>query len=212
MGQNIFEGKFELLKRATFHASNPTPLTGIASKAAATSLEVTEGLMSIYNSATANQGSIIIPKRLKLTATTANTSATALNLIGYLDSIERHSSGGSSITPVSLYKTSSSETLAASRAEIDFGLLTFAAASDATLVFNQQISEAVLAAEETLEILFVDPTQDAVIPGLANNQIVVMAPVIGPGATLTIHDVAPSASADAEFEFEFDYVEYGLNR
>lgn len=203
--------KQELIKRASFHASNPTPLTGIASLATATAFSATAGLMSIHNSATTTQGTVIIPKRLVLRATTANTNATAMNLIGKLDSIERHSSGGSSITPVNLYKTSDSTyTDKVTRAEVDFGLLTFTAESDADLVFNRQISEAVLAAEEILEVIFVDPLDAPLLPSLANNQIAVSAVNIGPGCTLTIHDVAPSASADAEFEFEFDYIEYAL--
>lgn len=212
-GRNYLE-RYEIMKRATFHASNPTPLTGIASADAPTAFSATAGLMSVYNGAsiTNNQRSVVIPKRLKLLATAANTSATALHLIGYLDSIERHSSGGPSITPVNLFKTSdSSYTDVATRAKVDFGELTFAAASDAKLVFHIQISEAVLAAEEQLEVLFVDSLDDAVLPSLANNQMIVQAPVIGPGCTLTIHEVAPSQAADPAFEFEFDYVEYGLD-
>lgn len=207
-----FRESYELLKRATFYANNPTPGTGIASKAANSSFSATAGILSIYNGATTSQGSVIIPRRLTLKANAANTNATDYQLIGRLDSINRYSSGGSALTPVNAYKTSDSGyTDKATRATIYFGDLTLAAESDADQHWALQISEAVLADEEILEVLFTLP-EEGVIRSVLNNQIVVGAPCIGPGCTFTIHDVAAASdTADAEFEVHLEYFEYRLD-
>lgn len=209
--QSLILQSYEVLKRTCFSAQNATPGTGIDSTAAPTSFSATVGLMSIYNSATTTEGSVIIPQRLRLLATQANTSATQYRLIGYLDSINRYSSGGTQLTTVNKFKTSdSSYTDPVSKATVYFGALTLAAASDADLHFNELASEAVLAAEQCLNVVFYSPLLGQEMPNQASEQVVVMAPVIGPGCTLTIHEVTPSASDDPKFEVILEYVELFL--
>jgi hypothetical protein len=204
MSNSPFLEKVELLRRASFRATGEA----IATKDAPTAFSATAGMLSIHNAATAATN-VIIPRHIVLKATTANTSATDFKIHGYLDDINRYSSGGSELSEVNSYHTSDSNyTDVASVATTYFGDLTLAAANDAKRLFKRQLSEDVLAAEEQLEIFFYFPDEFMALQNLANNQVAIPAFGIGYGCTFTMHEEAESQSADPAFDVELHYIDY----
>lgn len=204
MSNSSFFEKVELIKRTSFRATGEA----IATKDAPTAFSATAGMLSIHNSAS-SATNILIPRHIVLKATTANTSATDFKIHGYLDDIDRYSSGGSELTAVNSYHTSnSSYTDVATTGEIYFGDLTLASANDAKRLFKRQLSEAVLAAEEQLEIFFYFPDEGPALQNLANNQVAIPAFGIGYGCTFTMHEEAESQAADAAFDVELHYIDY----
>jgi hypothetical protein len=201
----------EGLSESVFYATNATPGTGIASKDAPTSFSATAGILNIYNSASTSAGDnqYVIPVYIRLTATTANTSATNFRLVGSLDVIDRYSSGGTALTGAST--SADTRTGYASRtpkATIYAGELTLAAASSAKRVFNTYVSQAVLTADESLEIWFGEAPS-----GSLGDNVKVVPPVwIGRGCSLAIHEIAASQAADPAFEYEVCWIEAGHPR
>ncbi len=203
----------DAMKKSFFTASNPTPLTGIATKAAPTSLSATAGLCNIFNTAdaNANPGSNIwvIPIRMIIRAVGINTGSTSLHLIGYLDVIDRYDSGGTTLTNVSQeIDTASGWSALTPKARIEFGDLTFESASAAKKVMHVQIAGTILAADDTLELWFgegVGAGLTAVSPFIAFTPRV----RIGRLCNLSIHEVSPSQSADSVFEVMIEWAEVG---
>ncbi len=199
--------------RSTFMATNPTPGTGIASLATATSRSETVALLHVFNNADATDGTepyVIHPIRLRLMATTANTSGASFRLSLYTDIINRYSSGGTTITPVETIASGEANWAAPStKAVINFGLLTLVAASDENLVESQLVQKTVLADMDIIDVYFGDMPGTGGLDGthLEGNGFLFPAIHIRPGASFHIADIAPSATDDAEFEFEFWYAE-----
>ena len=201
----------DFIKRVVYRASNATPGTGIVSKSAATTYSATAGLCTIYNSASRTSGDchIIVPRRIRITATTANTDATNFRLVGNIDNIDRYSSGGTALTENASYvDTTTNFAYRTPKATVTFGELTLAAESNAKRVFNTYMSEAVLTADESLELVF----NNEIASSSITNIKVVSEVAIGPGCSLTIHEVAAAQSADAAFEVEIEWEEYGHPR
>lgn len=206
----------ERLRESIYVAHNATPGTGIVSKDAPTSYSATSALMTIYNSATVAAGNNhwIIPMWLRLTATTANTNATNLRLIGNIDDKDRYSSGGTALTTALSSLTSTSVDTRDNyaqrtpKATIWFGDLTTNAVGTINgRVFSTMVSQAVLTADETVEIHFGENH------GSQADNIKVVPPVwIGRGSSLVIHEMAAAQSADPAFEVEFCYIEHGHPR
>lgn len=200
------------LARATFIATNPTPGTGIDSDADATSRSATAGLMNIYNakSTSAGQGNVIMPVYLLLRATQANSSATDFRIDGYLDNTDRHSSGGSSITPVPLvHSGEDSWSAPTTNANIDFGELTLSAANDEKLAFSEVVMGTIFAANDVVLLSFGDGPFGALDGTHLEGNALLVPPVwIRPGGNLSLHGYGDSQSDDPAFEFALLYVEY----
>ena len=198
------------LSQSFFSAGNPTPGTGIASTDAPTSFSATVGLINIYNAADPANGEHhrVIPIGICLRALAVNTGATSFVLIGYEDNINRYSSGGTALTENNLYMTSQTGwTTRTAKAAVHFGVLTLAAASASVKkVFNQQISDVIYAADDTVMIWFGEGATGE--NGNRNN--IVLPPIyLGPGGNLSIHELAASQSADPGFEVDIWWAETG---
>jgi len=201
------------LSESVFFASNATPLTGIASDTVATAYADTEALMTIFNSGSATSNpadnQYVIPVFLRLTATSANTSASNFRLVGELSGSNRYTSGGTTLTSNSTsIDTRSSYASRTPKATINFGDIVATADTTPQRVFNTTVSEAVLAVDETIEIWFGDAPNSS----SANNVKVVPPVWIGRGSSLVIHGFGASQSGDAVFEVEFCYIESGHPR
>ena len=199
--------------RSTFMATNPTPGTGIASKNAPTARSATSGLLHVFNNANATDGSepyVIHPIRLRLTATTENTSGAAFRLSLYTDIIDRYSPGGTTITPVETIASGEAGWAApTTKAVINFGDLTLAAASDENLVESQLVQQTILADMDIIDVFFGDMPGTGTYEGthMEGNSFLFPAIHIRPGASFHIAEIATSQSADPAFEFEFWYAE-----
>lgn len=204
-------GNLEALRRSTFLATNPTPGTGIVMEAASTSRSATAAFMNVYNAATTAQGNYIIPVRLRLVATQANSSASDWRIDVYTDSANRWSSGGSAITEVPLEDSTVTDfTEASSKATIHFGNLTLSAATDENLVGTQTVMKTIFAADDVVDIWFGDAPGSVGPQSTTHLEVVsaVFPPVwIGPGANLSFHGYGASQTDDPAFEFEFLYLE-----
>ena len=203
----------EALSRSSFVATNPTPGTGIASLAGSTSRSATVAMMNIFNGANTDgtESYVIRPVWLKLTAGTANSSATDATLDFYMDSANRWASGGSAITEVALIDSAEPDFEdPTSKAIIHFGLLTLAAATDETLVASKRIATAVMALDDVFEVYWAGGgggggRDGTVMRGPGSFEV---PPIwIRPGANLSIHQYGTAQAADPEFEFEFFYIE-----
>ena len=201
------------LSRSAFVATNPTPGTGIASKAAAQSRSATAGLLQVFNSANTNgtEPYVVIPVWLKLIATQANTNATDFTLDFYTDTIDRYASGGTVITEVELINSGVPDfTKPTSKATIQFGELTLNAASDENLVASRRLATAIMADDDSYEIYWGGGPDGGGRDGtvMRGPGPVVVPPMwIHPGASLTVHEYGASMTNDPAFEFEFFYVE-----
>src|SRR3990167_3893966 len=208
-----FGGKNGLAySESDFVARNATVGTGITTADTVNTFSSSAAMMTIFNSGTVSSGNnqIIVPVYLKLTAKTANTTASDFRIVGVLDKIDRYSSGGTALTSVSTaIDTRSGYTARTPKATIYFGELTLAATSAAKRIFTAQMSEAVLVKRESMEIWFGGAPAGA--SGITNVRSV--PPIwIGRGCTLSLHELANAQTADAEFEVEFCYMEVGHPR
>ncbi len=199
-----------------FVATNPTVLTGIATttsvvddgNSGATSAQ-TRPVMIIQNGyAAGTNAPNVYPLSLKLLCTAAPTSATFWQMSMRLDSIQRYTSGGSTIVP----QNPNSAVGGNSRALIYFGAITAAAASaGARLVANAMVSPTIPLVKDTMVIEFGNSNADVSYMNTAsvNSTRVINVPpiVIAPGYSLVIGMFGTSNAGAPSFEFEFDYVE-----
>lgn len=201
------------LSRSTFVATNPTPGTGIISTANATARSATVGLMNIFNGANTDgtEPYVVVPVWLKLMATQANTSATDFTVDFYMDSIDRYSTGGTTITEVALIDSGEPDfTDPTSKASIHFGILTLNAASDEALVSSKRLATAIMAADDAYELYWGSGPEGGGRDGtvLRGPGPFVLPPMwIRSGANLSLHGYGTSMTDDPAFEFEFLYVE-----
>ncbi len=203
-------GPQEYFRDSVFVATNPTPGTGIASKADATSRSATTGLMNIFNGAKTDgtEPYTIMPVMLRLTAKAANTSAADFRLSLYLDNINRYSSGGSAITEVSpRISAVSGFTAPTSKATIHFGALTLNAAGSEVLIDSPNVAEDVMVIDDVSTIWWGVGPQGVGTGSMESADVVVPPMWIEPGGNLSIHEFAGSMTADPEFEFTFVYIE-----
>lgn len=193
-------------RKGVFRAN--TAAGGIASLDGATSFDAEKGLINIFNSATVNSEAVwIVPIYIRLTCQELNDNATNFTLAGYLDNIDRYSSGGTALTPkASSLSAETNYTNNTSKATVYAGSNVLAAASSSVLQqFDVTMSQAALAVDESLTLLFDgQPKQN-----LGDNVMSVAPVFIGPGGNLSIHEVAAGQTADPKFEMEICWVESG---
>jgi hypothetical protein len=96
------KGRVQLADEGSyFVATNPTPGTGLASIAAADGVDDEEALLYVRNENSAGSGKRVYLDYLRVQTTVAGASGTNLRWVAQIDSgNDRHSSGGSTLTPV----------------------------------------------------------------------------------------------------------------
>jgi len=208
----------EQYKRVFYVANNPTFRTGIDINADPTALAATEGMFSVYNSASRTSGSnkntLIVPIYLKLVVKTAAGSGTDFSMRIANDTQDRYSSGGTTLTGNETYAdTLSGFSRRTSKATINFGDLTLAAASS-----EKQIGQVTWHSATTSGIAgnqfyltwgnFQQNMGLVAAAAIQMNTQCVMPTVIGPGCTMIIQPFETSAATtEANFEVEFGYAE-----
>lgn len=186
-----------------FVATNPTPGTGIAGKAAPTTLADTAALMHLRNTDAAG-GKRIELDFLLLRPTAAGTNGTHFNLTQKIDKgANRYTSGGTAITPKNPNMASSTPSLAS----LAVGDLTIAAAStDVRIIHHEQVRSVIKVIGDKYLLLFGNsspPATGMVMEGTAQAFVPVpCAPVVlGTGDQWLLHEWAASQSVAASYEF-----------
>lgn len=200
------------LSRSYFRAQNPTAGTGIASLDAATSVSTTSGILSVYNAATAAQGNVIQPVRLRLRATAVNTTASDGRIAIYTDTIDRYTSGGTAITETACINSGEGSAFVAptSKATIRFGALTTPAATAEVKIVDRLVISTILAAGDVIDCFFGGAAEMFGDTGTGHPDTIahLFPPVwIRPLSSMVVWWYGTAQAADPAFEFEFDYLE-----
>lgn len=203
--QPLTGSKFSALaaEGSYFVATNPTPGTGIAGVAAASSFDDTQTLLHIRNTDTTKNLHL---DYLRLTVTAAGTNGTtALYAMKTDRGVTRRTSGGTAITPVNPNAGDSSTASVA----MYFGpIVTAAATSDARLISNGNLRVGVIkVVGDTYLWNFGGSTQVVgamAQAGTAVAQVVVnVAPVVlGPNDQFFLHEWAASQTVGSSYLFE----------
>ncbi len=190
-----------------FYASNPTLATGLAGHAAPVVADTdTKALLHLYNGGQRN----IVVDFLQLEVTAAGTAGTLHYTTVYIDNkgSSAHTSGGTSIVPVSTHSGAPAST----GAVIVFGAAVTAMTSSKK-VGQQIVREVIPVAGDTVLMKFGAPN-DGLGSALAtsgtgtNHRVQYFPPVvIGPGGNLNISQIRPSQTAAASYQFQFGYWE-----
>ena len=149
MVQSLTGGKLHGLAQegSYFVATNPTVATGIAGIAAADGYNAAETLFLLYNQATASEGIEVCLDFLELQCTVVDTAGTDIRFDHHIDTGDRYTSGGSSITPVSPNMNSS----ASAKGRLKFGaLVSSAASSSVRYLGGRQLSSTDLVANDLM--------------------------------------------------------------
>jgi hypothetical protein len=127
---NIYaSGNYDVYKNKMFVARSAVG-TDIATNADPTAYAATEGMMTVYNSATAaaKPNTVIIPAFLRLVPSVVTASGTTFDVKFSLDAKDRYTSGGTTLTG-SPTLISTTKTALVSKATINFGDIVMPAAS-----------------------------------------------------------------------------------
>lgn len=209
--QSLFGAKMHPVadEGSVFIATNPTPGTGIAGKAAPNTLADTAALMHLRNS-DATSGKNLYLLWLLLRPTAAGTNGTNFNLSQKIDKgANRYTSGGSAITPVNPNMGSTRSPLGV----LKVGDLTIAAASsDARLVAHDQVRSVIKVIGDKYLLTFGDsvpPSLGMIMEGTAQAFIPVACPpvVLSPGDQWLLHEWAASQTVAASYEFVMCWAE-----
>lgn len=200
---------------AYFTAVNPTPGTGII-HALTTSWSATAALFCLRNTDSAGGKRLYLDYVKLLTISTAPTGTTSVRLAVTIDSTNRYSSGGTSITP----KSVNMDVAPASIAALNFGAVVAAAASanvrDIAREAQPPRAAPALVSGDTFFYNFGQVTSESVgaigsaTPATAPSCFTAALPpvVIGPGHSLLFHHYYPGAATTAPtFEFEIAWWE-----
>lgn len=202
--------KGNALRKSIFTFNNPTVGTGIALNADPTAIAETEAslIVDIPSSSTA---SITFIKEIKLTCTATGTAATKATLAFYKDSINRYSSGGTTLTGVSTSASSNSSSVGVAQSKVYFGDLTALSESSAgeELIFSQLIKTDTTAAPCFViddEFVFRTNTEakgdnnfyDSA--GVCANLFSMPMIYLHPGSSLLVKALFPNQSAASSFE------------
>lgn len=195
-----------------FHASNPTPGTGIAGIAAADGYDAAEALWSLYNSATDAEGVRIYPDFIEIVNTVVDTNGTTIRVDVHMDNITRWSSGGSALTAVNTNMDSTESAKGVCR----FGaLVTTAASSSVRKLMGRPISSTDIVVGDVIRLEFGESkagsfqgvTQEA--EATAGRFWVLPCPpvVLGPGDNLLFTVNCASQSGAATWEINCGWYE-----
>jgi hypothetical protein len=205
-------------RRKYYVAHNATFRTGLNINADPGAIAATEGMMSVYNSASRTSGSnkntLIVPQYLKLVTKVVGASGTDFSIRIANDNTNRYSSGGASLTVSETYvDTFTSFARRTSKATVKFGDLTLAAASSEKQVGQVTLHSATAAQVVGDQYLIVwgDPTiHSALLSASAAQSYTqnVQQIVIAPGCSMILQPFSTSAaSTAAQFEVEFGFLE-----
>ena len=199
----------EILRDSMFAAVNATFGTGIASTAQARTYDVTTPLLTMYNSS-ALQWALL--EQMYLRCTTTNTASTSLALQFAKRLSNTYTSGGTTITPVSMgSKAGLAATLRSTILTVNFGLLvaTAAAATTDRIVWREQVRDVILVADDTIHITFGNGMTAGHGATTTGTAAVIRLPQmwIAPGETLQMHELSPAQTADPEWEISVCWAE-----
>ena len=204
--------KGNALRKSVFTFNNPTVGTGIALNADPTAIAETEASL-IIDIPAASTASVTFLKSLKLTCTATGTAATKASLAFYKDSINRYSSGGSTLSGVSTSASSNTSNVGTAQSKVYFGDLIAAAASSAgeDHLFSQLIKSDTPAApcfavgdEFLFETMSVGKGDNNYYDsaGVCASQFKMPMMYLHPGSSLLVKALFPNQSAAASFEVE----------
>lgn len=187
-----------------FVATNPTPGTPIAGKAAPTTLADTAALISFFNGNPASSKKRMYLDFILLMVTAAGTSSTNFNLAVKGDTgNDRYTSGGSVITPVN----PNMDSAAAAAVKMRFGDLTIAAATPSARLLHRIIARTVIKVIGDLYLLTFGDSSPAA-PGMPlegtlqlERHIHCPPVIVGPQGSLLVHEFAAAQAAAASYEF-----------
>lgn len=197
-----------------FTATNPTAGTGVIS-GVVTSLADTTPLLLIKNNNASASGIKIELDYLKLQVTVVGIGHTAPHFAikkDYSQSTSRYTSGGSTITPQPVGRTSTGA-IPTSAAQIYFGAITAAAAGDARLLSSIRAKGAIEVVLDTWVLDFggsVPQPQGGLVDNSTtiSHDILNMPPVeIDPQEWAAIHWFGASLSTGTTFAFTLGYIE-----
>lgn len=207
----------EIYQKNFYVAHNATFKTAVAINATPTAIAATEGMLSIYNSASrtgsTNRNVLVVPLYIKLVCGTIAASGTDFSTRVAVDVIDRYSTGGAALTVSSCFvDTLSSWTRETAVSTVKFGDLTLAAASSEKQVGQQQwhgsgISQT--AGDQFLLTFGEFQGASALISSTAVQQFYqVCTPVIlAPGTSMIMQPFETAATGAATFEVEIGIVE-----
>lgn len=189
-----------------YSATSPTADTGIAAAVTA-SFSATAAFLSIFNNL-AKDSSVIIPRLLRLINTVVPASGTNFKGSIVTDSINRYSSGGSTLTGVGLHGDQSRTSLAV----INAGAVVAAAASAARVVARFQARSTIPVVGDEYIFDFGGMGQGGSIPINGTNASRFIIPVpkieIANGHTMLLHTWwASNGVTPPSFEVELTYDE-----
>jgi hypothetical protein len=194
-----------------FIVRNPTPGTGIAGAAAATTLDDTKPLLLIKNNATALSNINIYLDYIRFRLTNAGTAGTNVRFDMKVDYSSRYTSGGSALTPTNVNSNSVAQSVASNN--VFFGALTAtAASSNVRLLDGHEFRPVIGVVGDTYTINFggVDhPTTGLITSGTAitHSSVNFHPVVLGPGQTFLLHQWSASQSGAYQFEVTCGYFE-----
>ena len=197
----------------SFVAINPTAGTGIISATPITlAAAATAPTMVVFNGNTNLTNAInIYPLYLKLFETAASTGGTQLNFQFHIDTINRFTSGGTTLTVANTNRASTT----ASQATINFGALTGVAATA-----NKSVTGNLRCRVGLIDILgdqlffnfggptLTPPTQVSTLATVGIYSFGCMPCVIGPGESMVFTIWQPTTfTTGVTYEVEFGYIE-----
>lgn len=210
IGKPMISAAFE---GAYFHASNPTPGTGIAGIAAADGYNAEETLLTLYNSSTESEGVYVCPDFIEITNTVVDTAGTTIRYDVHIDNIQRWVSGGSTLTANNCNMDSSTAAVGVCR----FGaLVTSVASTTVRKLAGRSLSSTDIVVDDVIRLEFGamgsgTPYQVSHLPAeatLARMWVLPQAPVVlGPGDTLLFTVNCASQSGAATWEVQVGWYE-----
>lgn len=187
-----------------FFAQNPTPGTGIIGPVS-TTFDETKAVLAVYNGGSTKR---IYLQFLRLYITTAGSSDTRVQFTHAVDTGNRYSSGGSTLTVVNPNMDSNTVSLAT----VKFGAITTTAASGSRRLLGTTVFRGTIGIiEDCYEFVYaasdgsgMGGSRAATVQDMAR----LLAPVaIGPGQSYLIHDWAGSIATGRTYAVEFGYIE-----
>lgn len=186
-----------------FFGQNATPGTGIIGPVS-TTFDETKAVLSIYNGGTTKR---IYPQYLRLYVTVAGASDARVQFTHVVDTGNRYTSGGSTLTVSNPNIDSSATSLAVAK----FGALTVAAANARRLMGTTVFRGTIGIVEDCYEIVYaaadgagMGGSRAATVQDMARMAAPI---VIGPGQSYLLHDWAGSIATGRTYAVEFGYIE-----
>lgn len=202
------KGHRSVIEGSYYTAVNPTAGTAIIDTAALTGFVTTTPTMTVFNNNTVASGINLELDFLRLNVVAPGASGTNWNWAMYLDTGNRYSSGGSTITPVNASMQSNSASLAV----INFGAITATAAAAQRKICAQPGRTVIKVAGDEYLFRFGEAVPAVVgmpMEGTLQLQRAFNCPpvVVPPQCTFLFYEWGASQATAASFEFCLAYTE-----